>query len=103
MFSAFSAWNETNKGISLCDNNWGNMPNQPTLEQFHNHFTVVFIDATGFYNICSQLNEDVYRRVKMEAKLAVDMLNDMKLNSFQYLFMTKAPLYTQMDNILKLV
>uniref|UniRef100_A0A1I8NBL1 Nucleolar protein 6 n=1 Tax=Musca domestica TaxID=7370 RepID=A0A1I8NBL1_MUSDO len=98
---ALSNWNELNKGISLCTGS-GSTPNQPTIEQFHAHFKVVFVDISGFFNICSNLSEDVYKRIQLEAKLAVDMLNDMKLNSFQYLFMMKVPLYTQMDHILKI-
>ncbi|XP_061392483.1 nucleolar protein 6 [Musca vetustissima] len=98
---ALSNWNEMNKGISL-SSGASSVPNQPTLEQMHSHFKVVFIDCTGFYNICSNLSEDMYKRIQMESKLAVDMLNDMKLNSFQYLFMMKVPLYTQMDHILKI-
>ncbi|XP_065363227.1 nucleolar protein 6 [Calliphora vicina] len=98
---SFSAWHESNKGITLC-NTFNSIANQPTLEQFHSYYPVVFIDATGFYNICSNVSADVYKRICLEAKLAVDMLNDMKLNSFQCLFMSKMPLYTQMDHILKI-
>lgn len=89
-----------NKGITLCSKE-SSIPNQPTLEQFHTYYPVVFVDITGFYNICSNVSEHMYKRICLEAKLAVDMLNDMKLNSFQYLFMSKLPLYSQMDHILK--
>ncbi|XP_013102162.2 nucleolar protein 6 [Stomoxys calcitrans] len=98
---ALSCWNEPNKGISLCDKT-ATAPNQPTMEQFHDHYSVVFIDVTGFLNICYNLSEDIYQRIKLESQLAVDMLNDMKLNSFQFLFMTKMPLYSQMDHVLKI-
>ncbi|KAM7363177.1 nucleolar protein 6 Mat89Ba [Cochliomyia hominivorax] len=98
---AFSSWHEMNKGITLCTQN-SEIPNQPTLEQFHTYYPVVFIDATGFYNICANVSEYMYKRICLEAKMAVDMLNDMKLNSFQLLFMSKMPLYTQMDHVLKI-
>ncbi|KNC25568.1 hypothetical protein FF38_12937 [Lucilia cuprina] len=99
---AFSSWHENNKGITLCLNTATAIANQPTLEQFHAYYPVVFIDVSGFYNICSNVNVDVYKRICLEAKLAVDMLNDMKVNSFQLLFMSKLPLYSQMDHILKI-
>ncbi|XP_017474357.1 PREDICTED: nucleolar protein 6 [Rhagoletis zephyria] len=98
---AYSAWDEDGKGISLSDNST-DLANQPTLEQFHTYYDVVFVDATGFYNMAANLTPDLYRRVRLEAKLAVDMLNDMKINSFQILFMTKFPLYSQFDNLLKI-
>lgn len=98
---AYSAWDEDGKGISLSDNST-DIANQPTLEQFHTYYDVVFVDVTGFFNIAANLNSEFYRRVRLEAKFAVEMLNDMKINSFQMLFMTKIPLYSQFDNILKI-
>ncbi|XP_011199352.2 nucleolar protein 6 [Bactrocera dorsalis] len=98
---AYSAWDEDGKGISLSDNST-DLANQPTLEQFHTYYDVVFVDVTGFFNIAANLNAEIYRRVRLEAKLAVDMLNDMKINSFHMLFMKKIPLYSQFDNILKI-
>lgn len=100
VFLAFSSWHENNKGITLC-NNTNSLHKQPTLEQFHAYYSVVFVDSTGVYNICSNVSLDMYKRICLEAKLAVDMLNDMKMNSFQYLFMTKLPLYMQVDHVLK--
>ncbi|XP_054735625.1 nucleolar protein 6 [Anastrepha obliqua] len=98
---AYSAWDEDGKGISLADNST-DLANQPTLEQFHTYYDVVFIDATGFYNITANLTRELYHRVRLEAKLAVDMLNDMKINSFHMLFMTKFPLYSQFDHLLRI-
>lgn len=44
-FLAISEWNKEGKGISMCEER--NLPNQPTMEQFHSHFEVVFVDHTG--------------------------------------------------------
>lgn len=61
----------------------------------------MFIDTTGFYNICANLSLDVYRRVRFESSLALKVLNDEHVNSFRYLFATKLPLYTQVDHIIR--
>ncbi|XP_037956173.1 nucleolar protein 6 isoform X2 [Teleopsis dalmanni] len=98
---AHSNWDEDNKGISICPPE-NKTVNQPSLEQFHTYYDVVFVDATGFYNICANLSLEMYKHVRSEAKLAVDMLNDMRLNSFHFIFMTKSPIYTQFDHILKI-
>ncbi|XP_055850097.1 nucleolar protein 6 [Episyrphus balteatus] len=97
---ALSTWDEDKKGITLCND--FSAPNQPTLEQFSTYFDVVFVDVTGFCNICANLSVDVYRRVKGEAKRTVDILNNTKINSFPLIFMTSCPIYTQYDHILKI-
>lgn len=97
---SLSTWDEDSKGITLCDN--FSAPNQPTLQQFSTYFNVVFVDVTGFCNICANLSVDIYRRVKAEAKRTVDILNNAKINSFPLIFMTKCPIFTQYDHILKL-
>uniref|UniRef100_A0A1A9W458 Nucleolar protein 6 n=1 Tax=Glossina brevipalpis TaxID=37001 RepID=A0A1A9W458_9MUSC len=98
---AFSSWHEFNKGLTLCPS--VNIDaNQPTLEQMHTYYPIVFIDVTGYHNLCYNLTLDMYEHVRFEAKLAVQMLNDMNLNSFRLLFMNKYPLYSQCDHILKI-
>uniref|UniRef100_A0A1A9VG95 Nucleolar protein 6 n=1 Tax=Glossina austeni TaxID=7395 RepID=A0A1A9VG95_GLOAU len=98
---AFSSWHESNEGPTLCPSININA-NQPTLEQMHAYYPVVFIDVTGYHNLCFNVTRDIYELVRFEAKLAVQMLNDVKLNSFQLLFMNKFPLYSQCDHILKI-
>ncbi|KAL9872396.1 nucleolar protein 6 Mat89Ba isoform 2-T2 [Glossina fuscipes fuscipes] len=98
---AFSSWHESNKGPTLCSSININA-NQPTLEQMHAYYPVVFIDVTGYHNLCFNVTLDIYELVRFEAKRAVQMLNDVKLNSFQLLFMNKFPLYSQCDHILKI-
>lgn len=75
---------------------------QPEPEIFHQYFDVVFIDSTGFYNICANLSLDVYRRVRNDSALALKLLNNEHVNSFRFLFATKMPLYTQADHIIHL-
>lgn len=93
-----SDWNRRGRGVTLCSSEL--VPNQPTLDQFHEHFELVFIDVTGFTNICANLPLEMYLRVKLESQIAINFLDDKKINSFQCLFMTKMPFYLQYDQIL---
>jgi len=71
------------------------------LSTLAGYYDVSFMDVSGYYNLCANMPLAVYKAVCAEAKLAVDLLNDIKVNSFSHIFMQKSPLYTRMDNILK--
>ncbi|XP_048484524.1 nucleolar protein 6 [Plutella xylostella] len=73
----------------------------PSLEEFLGHFPVVFLDATGYYNICWQMHRGTYQALKRESALAVEMLDNTSINSFIPLFMTPVTPLVQFDNILK--
>lgn len=96
---ANTSWDELNKSISIYESKF--RTTQPEPEIFHQYFDVVFIDSTGYYNICANLSLDVYRRVQHESSVALKVLNDEHVNSFRYLFATKMPLYTQVDHIIR--
>lgn len=74
---------------------------QPEAEIFHQYYDVVFIDPTGYYNICSNLSLDFYHRIQNDSKMALQLLNNEQVNSFRYLFATKSPLFTQIDHIVQ--
>lgn len=97
---ARTVWNQLansdwTQGITLC-------PQQPLqLSTLAGYYDVCFMDITGYYNLCANLPLAVYKAVCAEAKLAVELLNDVKVNSFSQIFMQSSPLYTRFDNILK--
>lgn len=95
-----TAWNEVGKSVSMYDSKF--RTTQPPPEDFHKYFDVVFIDPTGFHNICAKLSLDVYLRVRQESAVALQMLNDEESNSFRHLFASKIPLYVQVDHIVQL-
>lgn len=97
--AANTSWDEVTKSISIYESKF--RTTQPDPEIFHQYFDVVFIDSTGFYNICANLSLDVYRRVRHESSVALKVLNDEHVNSFRYLFATKIPLYIQVDHIVR--
>ncbi|XP_063215602.1 nucleolar protein 6 isoform X2 [Bacillus rossius redtenbacheri] len=88
-----SKWNED--GISLAE------PSEhlPSLSTFHQHFDVVFVDVTGYCNVCADMSLATYLRVKRESELAVKCLDTPDINSFHVLFMTTMPFYRQFDHI----
>ncbi|XP_063383076.1 nucleolar protein 6 [Cydia fagiglandana] len=82
------------KGISLHKDT-----SSPSLSEFK--FPVVFLDITGYYNICWQMSAGTYEALRREASLAVDMLDDGSVNSFIPLFMTPITPLLQYDYILR--
>ncbi|XP_004925060.2 nucleolar protein 6 [Bombyx mori] len=90
-----SEWDK--KGISLCKA----ADATPSLEEFHQNFPIVFIDSTGYYNICWQICKGTYYALKRECALAVEMLDNVKINSFIPLFMTPVKMLMKFDHILR--
>lgn len=88
-----------NKSISIYESKF--RTTQPDPEIFHQYFDVVFIDSTGYYNICANLSLDVYLRVRNDSAMALKLLNNEHVNSFRFLFATKMELYTQVDHIIR--
>lgn len=97
--SANTSWNELGKSVSIYESKF--RTTQPDPEIFHQYFDVVFIDSTGYYNICANLSLDVYLRVRNDSATALKLLNNEHVNSFRFLFATKMPLYTQVDHIIQ--
>ncbi|XP_046966529.1 nucleolar protein 6 [Vanessa cardui] len=89
-----SEWDS--KGISLNKDQ-----NTPSIEEFHQHFPIVFVDKTGYYNICWQMSKGTYYALKRESSLAIDILDNGKINGFIPLFMTPETDLLQFDNILR--
>ncbi|XP_049938031.1 nucleolar protein 6 [Schistocerca serialis cubense] len=83
-------------GISLTP---ADADNVPTLSEYHEHYEVVFVDISGFCNICADMTKETFQMVKSEAELAIKFLDSNSVNSFQVLFMTRMPFYRQYDHI----
>ncbi|GAB0092956.1 Nucleolar protein 6 [Sergentomyia squamirostris] len=96
-----STWDEPGNGASLHVTEAAE-PNQPSLEDFHRFFNVVFVDLSGYLNLCANLSEDIYKRIKLEAKIALNLLENTAVNSFQCLFMSKIPIHLQYDHFLNI-
>ncbi|KAK3096655.1 hypothetical protein FSP39_002142 [Pinctada imbricata] len=85
------------EGITL--NTITSDPHQPSLEDFHQHFDVVFVDTTGYLNLSAEMNCSTFHRVKHEAQLAIQSLTTPGLDSFSSLFMTKVAFERKFDHV----
>lgn len=70
------------------------------MTDFHRHHSVVFIDITGYSNLCYGMCAADFNRIQHEAQLALKILNNQNVNSFQILFMTPVPFYRHYDQII---
>ncbi|CAG5059007.1 unnamed protein product [Parnassius apollo] len=85
------------KGISLYK---GSAP-APSLEEFEQNFPVVFVDKSGYYNLCWNMHKGTYNAMKRECTLAIEMLDNPKINSFIPLFMTPVQPLMQFDHVIR--
>ncbi|XP_026317352.1 nucleolar protein 6 [Hyposmocoma kahamanoa] len=85
------------KGISLHKGD-----DSPPIQAFQEHFSIVFLDTTGYYNLCYQMCKGTYLALKRECVLAVEMLDNTSINAFIPLFMVPVKPLLQFDHILKL-
>ncbi|XP_041464696.1 nucleolar protein 6-like [Lytechinus variegatus] len=94
-FIATTDW--SSKGITMCKSN----PSQtlPGLEEFHQHFPVVFVDPSGYLNLCANMTRTTYEHLKHEAKLGLGFLDDKRIDGFQCLFMTSVPFIRKFDHL----
>lgn len=70
---------------------------QPLLSSFHSFFDVVFVDSTGFLNLCTEMTTDRYEWLKHEATLALVFFDDPSINGFEALFMTQVSQLQKFD------
>ncbi|KAL0279673.1 UNVERIFIED_CONTAM: hypothetical protein PYX00_001178 [Menopon gallinae] len=87
----------TKNGITL--NKSSNASNVPAVNDFHEHHKVVFIDSTGYFNLCYGMHSSTFKQIKLEAQNALNALDDPNINSFQVLFMTSVPFYRSFDQL----
>jgi hypothetical protein len=74
-----------------------------SLSEFHKKYEVVFLDQSGFLNICSNMSECTFLKVKNEANLAIKFLNDQLVESFDVLFMKKMKFINSYDTVFRWV
>ncbi|XP_072050523.1 nucleolar protein 6-like [Amphiura filiformis] len=90
-----SKWTE--KGITMCTER--NRQDPEFMAQFDKHFDVVFVDSSGCLNLCASMTKETYERVRHEAKLSMDHLDNKAVDAFDVLFMTPAPFVRKFDHI----
>uniref|UniRef100_G3SVB9 Nucleolar protein 6 n=1 Tax=Loxodonta africana TaxID=9785 RepID=G3SVB9_LOXAF len=89
----------TVNGISLC---LSSDPSLPALADFHQAFPVVFLDSSGYLNLCADVTASTYHQVQHEARLSMALLDSKADDGFQLLLMTPKPMIRAFDHILHL-
>lgn len=56
------------------------------LDTFHKHYSVVLVDSTGYLNLTSRLSKFTFLKLKHDAKLSLNLLNDESTDHFEDLF-----------------
>ncbi|XP_001365176.3 nucleolar protein 6 isoform X1 [Monodelphis domestica] len=87
----------TVNGISLCRSS---DPSLPAVADFHQAFSVVFLDASGHLNLCADVTVPTYQQVQHEAQLSMAMLDDKTADGFQMLLMTPKSMIRTFDHVL---
>ncbi|KAK3732920.1 hypothetical protein QZH41_012680 [Actinostola sp. cb2023] len=95
-FIATTNWTENGIEVKK-DQNSNENTVHPSLSDFHSAFDVVFIDPSGYLNLCANLSKDLYLRVRHEAKLAIEFLDSRFIDGFEVLFMKKVPFLQTFD------
>jgi len=75
----------THNGISMAPSSDNNL--LPSIADFHAVYDVVFVDPTGYLNLCYNMRMSTFHQLQFQAKLAIESFQDMNINNFDALFM----------------
>ncbi|XP_076350241.1 nucleolar protein 6 Mat89Ba isoform X2 [Tachypleus tridentatus] len=87
------------QGITLCNDV---SDSQRCMEEFHSLYEVVFLDSSGFLNLCADMSKETFQRVVHEAELGLKILDSCELDSFDALFMKPVPFRQKFDYYIRL-
>ena len=99
LYLAQANWKE--EGITLHLHR-GDDKGIPELSDFHKNFDVVFVDTSGFVNLCSAMNACLFDRVKLEASKGLHFLENDGIDAFDNLFMQHMPFLHTFDTIVQI-
>ncbi len=71
------------------------------IEDFHKYYEVVFLDTTGYLNLTSKMITQTFLRLKHEAKLGLNMLNNEHVDNFNNLFIKKQDSQLVFDSLIR--
>ena len=72
-----------------------------TFSDFHKLFEVVFVDQSGYLNICSKMSRNTFLRVKYEANISLGLLGNNSFNSFVELFIKNHSIEMSFDALMR--
>ncbi|XP_078407472.1 nucleolar protein 6 [Cetorhinus maximus] len=89
----------TQNGISLFQDTDDSVP---SLQDFHEAFEVVFVDPSGFVNLCAEMTTSKYKQIQYEAQKSMEILDNKTVDGFEVLLMTRKPLLQTFDHVFHL-
>ncbi|XP_025078491.1 nucleolar protein 6-like isoform X2 [Pomacea canaliculata] len=92
---SMSTWEDI--PMTLCSET--GLAGQPSMEEFQQTFDIVFVDVTGFTNICLGMTSSFYKRVRHEAVIAVQCFSSEFTNTFDLLLMSPITFVQKFDSI----
>lgn len=97
----FCNQNWIESGITLCDKLENEeLQKELSLEILQKHYSVVFADISGYFNICYYVTKETFLRVQHEAKLGLQILEQRSPESFSLLFMNKVTFNKKFEYLL---
>ena len=70
---------------------------QPPLASFHSSFDVVFLDSSGYLNLCGCVSRGRFLWLRHEAQLGMALLDDTAVSGFEALFMRPVTFVQKFD------
>lgn len=83
-------------GISLFQ---GTDDSAPSLADFHQAFEVVFVDPSGFVNLCAEMTASKYKQIQYEAQKSMEILDNKTVDGFEMLLMTRKHFIQTFDHV----
>lgn len=88
------------EGITLCKNDHDQRI--PPLPDFHSVFDIVFVDPTGFMNLCANVDSLTYQMIRYQANLSLNMLDNSSVDAFHGLFIKSQTFLQSTDHSFQL-
>ncbi|XP_067887760.1 nucleolar protein 6 [Heterodontus francisci] len=89
----------TQNGISLFQETDESVP---SLGDFQQAFEVVFVDPSGFVNLCAEMTASKYKQIQYEAQMSMEILDNKTVDGFEMLLMTSKHLIQTFDHVFHL-
>lgn len=95
--------NWTKNGLNLNELQQDTCPLAKTnIKDFHDNYEVVFIDTSGYLNICSNLDKTTFDKSKYEAKICTSFINNEPEDCLDKLFIKNYPVEMYYDALIKI-
>lgn len=76
--------------------------NKTDLNEYFKHYEIVFIDPSGYLNICSKLDRTTFEKVKHEAKLCSNFIKQEPFDCLDKLFIKNHSFEFSYDSLVRI-